>query len=69
MSYKQAVPTRGGLYRIYGMFGEYGKSKPARVWIGTSTDFPLQETSIIKIRDAQGNTDEVLAGTDGLFFN
>ncbi len=69
MSYKQAIPTKSGLYRIHGMFGKYGKQEPARIWIGTSQDNPLQEMSIIKLRDARGNTDEVFAGTEGLQFS
>lgn len=70
MDYKSARPTASGHFRVYGMFGHYGTTKPARVWKATPTrgERILREDTILRIIDAHGYIDEVMAGEPGLCF-
>lgn len=71
----KAKPNKAGQFRVYGMFGTYtDKSNPftrPRVWKAIAADgsriiFP---DTILKIEDAEGYVDEVLAGEHGLEFS
>jgi hypothetical protein len=67
------VPRNGnGQIRVSGVFLHYGtKESPARVWIGIAAENPLGPIfpdTVLKLRDAHGNTDEILAGEEGVVF-
>jgi hypothetical protein len=53
------------------MFGIYGKELPARIWKATPIENPLGPVfpnTILEIKDASGNVDQVFAGENGLQF-
>ncbi len=63
--------TSVGSFRVYGMFGIYGKELPARIWKATPIENPLGPVfpnTILEIKDASGNVDQVFAGENGLQF-
>jgi hypothetical protein len=63
------TPSANGLFRVYGMFGDYGQSMPCRVWIGKAiSPGPIYPDTILSIRDSSGFTDQVMAGEQGLMF-
>ena len=62
--------TPSGKFRAFGMFGEYGSVLPARVWVGlTEGNSPIFEDTVLTLRDARGNTEQVMAGEPGLQFS
>lgn len=64
--------TSEGSFRAFGMFGVYGTSEqPARIWIATPIENPKDPVfadTVLKIKDASGNIDQVFAGEPGLQF-
>lgn len=64
--------TAEGKMRVYGQFNGYGtKEKPSRVWVATHSISPLAPIyadTILVIKDAAGNVDEVLTGEAGVLF-
>jgi len=64
-------PNNSGIYRVYGKFGIYGSTEKARIWKAWTKDGSkiLKPDTILIIKDASGNMDEVFAGEDGLIFD
>lgn len=60
--------TKKGFCRVYGAFS----APPHRVWIGQAAQDPhgpIYPDTVITLRDASGNTQEILAGEPGVFFD
>lgn len=77
MSYQEFLVPPNKMFRVSGQFAGYGTEvdangqiiKPARVWVARVDVEELQEDTIIRLTDASGNKEEILASEPGAQFD